>query len=386
MSGFKQTEAPASGTGRDGTRLAMGSGSGQHEVGSTDRASLQTTLIPPSEVTVMFTLSATRGSTVSRALALGCSFAGPALAALLTASPASAHASCEDPDGAFGEHAPADAGVVLKAVTLRPGVTGDIHLRVLRNPDHGCERKAIVAVHGAGATASTLVPLARSIFADADDHQVCRFIAVDLPGHGGSSLPQGALFGDLTLQDYAAAVIGTLDRLEDRGVHTTALMGHSMGGLVVQLAQQSLTSHGSSLRDAFGVKHVVLFAAAGPRAIPCAYCQNQQAAAALGPFIGFDPALGLRFAIPDALWTMLAFTTPMGTLATNAPTAADVTAHGYNSPESLSALSGLLGAPPFQRPDVAAGIFAPHLRTRLDVVSFENDSISAESTLIFRAK
>src|SRR6185437_4932906 len=173
--------------------------------------------------------------------------------------------------------------------------------------------------------ASTLEGLGQAIFASDGDQghdgeRACRFISIDLPGHGESSLPTGTLFGDLSLEDYSAAVLGTLDRLADQGIKTTTLVGHSMGGAVVLLTQQSLVSNGSSLRDAYGVKHAVLLApAAWPQGIPCALCQNQQIAATLGQFESAGPVLGPSVQFPSAAFVALAWSTPDGALAPYAP-------------------------------------------------------------------
>jgi pimeloyl-ACP methyl ester carboxylesterase len=334
--------------------------------------------------------SAIRGTPSFHCFSLGAVFASVALAALLAAPPASAHAKGDDLDDAFADRALSARDVFLDDVELRPGVTADIHLRVLSAPRPGCRRKAIVAVHGAVATASTLVGLGQAILTSSDDDEggerACRFISVDLPGHDESPPPVGTLFGDLSVEDYAAAVLGVLDRLQERGIHTTTLMGHSMGGLVVHLAQQRLIDSGSSLREAYDVKHVVLFAAAAwPDDVSCAVCQNPALAATLGMYMGFDPVLGLRVQLPPAVFIALAFSRPDGTIATNAPTPAEVGALGYDSPESATALAGVLGAPTTPRADFDPGIFCRHFGTKLDLVSFQNDVIvrPAENEALF---
>src|SRR5262249_52298588 len=139
----------------------------------------------------------------------------------------------------------------------RPGVTADIHLRVLHDPRAGHE--AIVAVHGASVTANSLADAGKLILAS-PDARARWFVSIDLPGHGKSAPPVGALFGDLGLQDYAAAVLGTLDRLKERGIQARTLIGHSMGGATVLLTQNTLVHRGQSLREAYDVEHVVALA------------------------------------------------------------------------------------------------------------------------------
>lgn len=270
----------------------------------------------------------------------------------------------------------ADEDVVLKNVEIRAGVTDDIHLHIRENPHANCKPRAVLAIHGALGTATVFEPMADAIFASQPHSaQPCKFISMDLPGHGQSSLPHGALLGDLSLEDYASAVIGTLFRLEWRGIQVKELVGHSMGGLVTELVQQKLVDHGTSLRGAFGIKRVVLLAPAMPSALPCAFCESPASAALFGPYMGYDPVYGARLIAPDEVLRTMAWSRPDGSLAANAVTAEEIHKKGYNSPESLAALGQLTGAGPTGRVDVDPGIFAKCFHTKLEMVTFENDTI-----------
>lgn len=99
-----------------------------------------------------------------------------------------------------------------------------IHGRRLRYADRG-EGPAIVLIHGLGGSWQTWL---KNIPALAQEHRV---IAVDLPGFGASDvLPAPAAMAT------HAAVIATL--LDDLGVLSATILGHSMGGLVaLQLIQ-----------------------------------------------------------------------------------------------------------------------------------------------------
>src|SRR5262249_8706155 len=149
--------------------------------------------------------------------------------------------------------------------------------------------------------------------------------SVDLPGHGSSPPPVGARYGDLTVEDYAAALLGTLGRLQDAGVRTTTLTGHSMGGATVLLAQQRLFDDGKSLHEAYGVNHAVLLApGAWPPGVSCASCQSPLIGALFAEFKVDDPVLGTLFDLPPPVLLAAAWTTPEGTLAPDAPTAAEI--------------------------------------------------------------
>jgi pimeloyl-ACP methyl ester carboxylesterase len=325
--------------------------------------------------------SANLGARFSRRLSFSTISASVALASLLAASPAAAHPQGDDWDDVFADGAPSDRNVYLDAVEIRPGVTADIHLRVLSNPGPGCDRRVIVAVPGAAASAASLVSTGEAILAssDGDDggDRACRFISVDLPGHGESPPPVGALFGDLTIEDYAASVLGILDRLQDNGIHTKVLMGHSMGGGVVEVAQQSLVNSGSSLRAAYDLKHVVLLApGAWPGNASCALCVNTQFAAEIGPYVVFDPTMGVYFGlVPGSLYLQLGFLKPDGAIASNAPSPAEIVASGVDSIESVTAIQEFLNPDPAARPKLDPGIFGHEFGTKLDVITFQQDTL-----------
>ncbi len=80
--------------------------------------------------------------------------------------------------------------------------------------------RPVVLVHGAGGRAEVWAPQLAGL---AD---VARLIAVDLPGHGATG---GR--GCRQVEDYAAWVLGLLDAL---GLGRAVLVGHSMGGAIVQ--------------------------------------------------------------------------------------------------------------------------------------------------------
>ena len=274
--------------------------------------------------------------------------------------------------------------IVLEDVALRPGVTVDIHLEVFVNPRHRCHGKVALAVPGLASTAATWGPFAEAVFADVSGQRVCRIAAVDFPGHGSSGLPAGLVFSDLLLEDYVAVVLASLERLPAFGLRPQVLVGHSQGGLLIQMAQQALTTGGTNLRRAFGIEQAVLLAPVGPREIPWAFVESGAATGLLAQFLTFDPALGVHLRIPDEVWPSFSFTNHAGVVVPGAPTPAEVAANGYNGPEPLLGALELIGAPPLARPSIDAGIFARHARTSLLVVSFEHDifmSLGEEAAL-----
>ncbi len=280
-----------------------------------------------------------------------------------------------------------DFDITLEDVVVRPNVTADIHLKVFVNELQPCDGKVIFAVHGFAHTAATWGPFAEAIFADNPAGQnVCQIVAIDLPGHGGSSLPTDALlFGDLTLGDYVTALQNTLKRLPGLGLLPKTLLGHSQGGLLIQMTQQALKNIGTNLRQEFGVKDVVLMAPVPGQPISWALADSGTALDLLGPFLTFAPALGTHISIPDDPWWLILFFSAdvFGNVVPSAPPPAQVAA--YNAPEPFLSALELVGAPGFVRPSVDAGLFGPDSRTTLQIISYAHDTINlpSESALLY---
>jgi pimeloyl-ACP methyl ester carboxylesterase len=284
----------------------------------------------------------------------------------------------------------ADGALAFADVPLRPGVAVDLRATVFvdetRDPSSCGAEKTALAVYGFAHTAATWAPLAEAMFAESSSG-ICRVVALDLPGHGGSGLPEGALaFGDLLLHDYATAVLGALDALAAQGIAPRAVVAHSQGTMVVQIAQDRLVAAGSNLRKAYGVQEVALLAPTMPSGLGWAFADNGTAAGLLGGLITGDATRGLHVAIPDFLWPILFFSDLGGTTIAGAPTAADVASLGYNGYEPLASALQLVGAPPFPgRAAVARGVFAGVQGTQLTVVAFEQDQLvrPAEADALF---
>ena len=126
--------------------------------------------------------------------------------------------------------------LVFPDVELRPDVTADINVLVLQNSDKECRRgKTLIALHGLANTANTWRPLAAELFSDNPiGPEVCRILAINLPGRGYSSLPKGEAglsFGELTLNDHTQAVIGILDTSSSGRISSRNHHGAQPGGV-----------------------------------------------------------------------------------------------------------------------------------------------------------
>jgi len=196
----------------------------------------------------------------------------------------------------------------------------------------------ILSVPGFNATGKIFANLTQALFADpATGPGVKQVITVDFPGHGGAAKPTGAKFGDLTIEDNAAALVQSLQALSAQSLSPGLIVGYGAGGLTVAVAQEQLLASGSSLAK-LGVKSVLLYAPTPSADSPWTM---QPLAATINDFVKTSPADGAVYSVPDANWNRAAFTNKAGTVLANAPTGAQVTAGGYSAPEPAAVLSQL---------------------------------------------
>lgn len=257
-----------------------------------------------------------------------------------------------------------DTGLLLADIELRPGVTVDLFVAIYGDIE---AKRCQFAVHGGVYAAASWRPYAEALPGDP-----C-VLAVDLPGRGGSSLPHGLIFGALFLDDYVTALIGVLERLEDLDIEPTTILGHSMGGTLVQMLQQRLIDEGTNLEHRFDIREAILVAPDLPANVPWALGDSGQLSGLIEAFAVDEPGLGTLFEIPAALWPAFFFTNLDGVVVPSAPTPEEIEAQGYNAlGEPLLAIHQLNGTGGFpSRPSVDAGIFTED--TRLRLVTYEHD-------------
>ncbi|HVW28038.1 MAG TPA: alpha/beta fold hydrolase [Polyangiaceae bacterium] len=255
-------------------------------------------------------------------------------------------------------------------VTLRSAGQARIHAAVYASSSARAG-VTILAVPGFTETAAIYQPLATAIFADHILGKVVqRIVAIEMPGHGLSSapsgLPNGALFGDLAIEDNVSVVLQAIDELRSLHLGASVIMGHSMGGLEVLASQETLLSHGSTLA-AHGIFGAVLLAP-----VPPANSQYTRGPLPdLSSFITSDPSLGTYLFLPPPVAQIDgAYTTTAGTLVPNAPTPDQIAP--YNDKEPITTVLQLVASTP-PRPTVRAQAFALTKGTVLSILSFSED-------------
>ncbi len=261
--------------------------------------------------------------------------------------------------------------LTLPGIELRPGVTVDLHATVFVNESHACTGNVALAIHGMLHTGASWDRMATALFEDNPaGRKICKVVALDMPGRGGSGAPTNLMFGAVSLQDYVTAVLGALDQLKALHVQPDTVFAHSLGGLIVQLAQQRLIAQGRDLRGAYGIKDVVLLASGTPKQVTCYAIDSGMLVQIVMGFAQVNPLAG-TVSISDSVWAWMFFAPDPGNptlVVPGAPTPDEVAAGHYNAAEPL-ALVGVL----MDRPGVDTGIFATAHGTSLTLVSYQQD-------------
>lgn len=264
-------------------------------------------------------------------------------------------------------------------VQVKPGVTVDMGANVVLNPAKPKKGSTILVLNGTGQNSNTFIPLSQQLFTDTTTNKlVARTILLNYPGHGNSSLPistTGVKFGDLTLGDYVTALIESLRKLNEIDMAPDVIMGHSLGAEMLHLAQQRLVSQNSSFRKEFGVKTAIFVVPdiVGPPA--WAFTDSGTGAAVLSMLSVDDPQQGRVVVFPPPVWIGFFYGDLMGRVVAGAPTPDQAVASGFISNDSALMVAEFLGAPPFQRPTVAAGIFSKSSGTTAGLIALEQDGI-----------
>lgn len=251
----------------------------------------------------------------------------------------------------------------------------------------------VLAVHGLSESAAVYGPLAKAMIKSATwQKRVRRLIAIDMPGHGKSDFPSvegGPTFGELAIEDYVGIVIDAVRALRERDLGPSVAIGHSMGGLELQAAQEQLLASNSSFA-ALGVKRVVLLSPVPAHGRPWMVPMSGD----LSAFVVQDAKQGAYLELPAALFVAQSFGKLDASVAADAPTPEQATAAGYPAREPMSVLGQLLEAPVMlpngmtlmpKRPSVSQGAYQSKNGTALELASFSQDVLVRPSDLMMLA-
>lgn len=257
------------------------------------------------------------------------------------------------------------------------------------------DHRTVLAVHGFMHNARFFTPLGLAMLSDLS-YKTSHFYAISLPGHGDmtpmtpnnthgmSGVPDNFLYGDMTLEVYAEALIEVAKQLG----RIDTIIGHSQGGIVVQLAEALLQAAQASFCTIAQTSRIALMASALPSNLPWAgsdtggfYAILQQVAT-----LSSAPNMGTYYSMTDSAWSALFYSVPNMTVQ-GAPAAALVPQLRTNAPWVAS--SKALGLPVVPqppppppppmlqlRPDIPANLLQPF---DLRNIAFEEDALIAPS-------
>jgi pimeloyl-ACP methyl ester carboxylesterase len=286
---------------------------------------------------------------------------------------------------AYATHAYGQSHDVPSVVTvsLPGGGIVDIQINNYENPRKNDGNKALFAVHGLAHTGATFEPLANELFKKTGSDKIDRVLAINFPGRNGSGLPSNLQFGNLTVEDYTAVLLGVLDQLAKQ-INIESIVGHSMGGLIVQTAQKSLRSAGTSLRKEYGIKNVYLLAPSIPNPLPWLFVDSGAGSQIAAILVSFDdPVLGDYLQLLSSnqakqvellvIWLTFFFTNSVGEFAAGTPSPTTALESNYVSNEVLFMTLQLSGSNGFVRPSVNPGIFNESVQKCFRIVTFSED-------------
>ncbi|TGM57053.1 alpha/beta fold hydrolase [Leptospira adleri] len=157
------------------------------------------------------------------------------------------------------------------------GQTTNYRLNVIKYKKTGIildpKLKSVLCVHGFGDNSTIYEPLAKELINQSKAHTV---YILDLPGHGESTVSQGSAsspkyVSDLTLIHYADALRALLSQMTvTEGKKIQTIVGHSLGGLVIQIIQNQFVTRGlgGNLLSSFGIETTILIASDIPSPLP----------------------------------------------------------------------------------------------------------------------
>ena len=270
----------------------------------------------------------------------------------------------------------------IVTVSLPGGGMVDIQINNYENPSKNDGNKTLLAVHGLAHSGATFELLVNDLFKKTGSDKIDRVLALNFPGRNGSGLSSNLQFGNLTVEDYTAVLLGVLDQLAKQ-INIESIVGHSMGGLIVQTAQNSLRSAGTSLQKEYGIKNVYLLAPSIPNPLPWLFADSGAASDILAILISpLDPSLGVYLQLLSSdrakqaellgIWLTFFFTNSLGKFVAGTPFTTALESN-YVSNEALIMTLQLSGSNGFVRPSVNPGIFSERVQKCFRIVTFSED-------------
>ena len=261
---------------------------------------------------------------------------------------------------------------------------GSLKIHLLTASGKNEKGKTILFIHGFAHNAHIFKPLIETLLENDNFAQtVSTIYALNLPGHGMSSLPEKKKLGSIQLDDYKEVLQRVLTHLKKVDV----IVAHSMGTLLVNLLQHDLFRSSRSLFKDYETKHVVLLAPVIPRPLGWALADNKlELSFKLAPLLasdlldgGYGP-LYIDFTV-EKFYTY--FFTVNKEIVSGAPSEETII-KSLKNPDSYFASAEMAGMnilsssssdrKVWKRPLIYKNIFSLSSGSLLSVVAFEHDT------------
>ena len=227
-----------------------------------------------------------------------------------------------------------------------------MQVRVAKNPLAApTATKYAVLVHGYTGGPEIWDNFITTWSASPEAEQIAGFIIPALPGHDKSTKPRDVVYGALTMDDYAGAIIAVLDKVNDPEggdyYPTKILVGHSMGGMLLPIIEDHLiTERNQTLMQNYGITGILDIAPVPTEDTAWSYAEGPTGSNFLSPllmqliqYVNWKRGV-VEFS--DATAISMWYTGANGITST-APTVEQISA--FNFPEPLRVSFNMCGFP-----------------------------------------
>lgn len=271
-------------------------------------------------------------------------------------------------------------------ILLKPGTYVKTHVKTVFNEENAPNKKHLLIIHGLVHRSTAYEDWSKRILTTSPYNEIVSAISLlDLPGRGESGIPEPRKlmsFGSLNLNNYVKIIQDVIQSIKTTEKPVDCLVGHSMGGILIQMLAEKCLRENTTLRQKLGVDTVILVAPTMPREVPWRLADSKKAVLLAMPHL----RIGKKgaFAKTNAVgWLDLFSKNSRGEIAPTAPKVID--ADKYIAQEPFAALNQLVGAF-VRRPSISRNSFESSHGTRLFIAGMENDILitTQEQSFLYR--
>ncbi|MFZ4403311.1 MAG: alpha/beta hydrolase [Pseudobdellovibrionaceae bacterium] len=246
--------------------------------------------------------------------------------------------------------------------------------RVFENQQASTDGQTWFFQHGGAHNSNCFDRLIAQIFAHVKSgHEVRRIICGDLPGRNGSGLAEGLKLGQHTLSDFADSVDQVLLAVAKKYQKLDVVLGHSMGGLILQILADRCKRRKTSFSFTYSTKKILLLAPVLPKELPWKYRTQHKYFTFAMSSLRWNPKLGWHFNFLHKNWKLYFCSDRKGQYSPQIDLIPMAEQESYYNRDSMRALFATVNFPPFWQPAVQRNSF---VEDDLYFLSFEQDTFT----------